>query len=187
MSFILASASPRRIELLRLLGLTPAEILPADIDETPKRDELPKPYAVRVAQEKALAIAALRPGQRILAADTVVAMGRRVLPKAEDEATARDCLKKLSGRRHRVFTAVVLVDAQGKMHVRCVETRVAFKRLTQAETEMYIQSNEWNGKAGGYAIQGLAAAFIPWISGSHSAVMGLPLAETHGLLAIGRL
>ena len=182
-SFILASASPRRVDLLRLLGLTPVEILPADIDETPCKNELPKDYALRVASEKAQAVAALRPGSRILSADTVVAMGRRVLPKAEDEATARDCLKRLSGRRHQVLTAVAFIDAQGKLHTRLSESRVAFKRLTAQETESYIASGEWNGKAGGYAIQGLAGGFIPWISGSHSAIVGLPMAETLALLS----
>ena len=180
--FILASASPRRHALLQSLGLEPEEIIAPDIDEAPRRHELPKAYVLRIAEEKARKGASMRPGHRILAADTVVATGRSLLPKAEDEATARACLHRLSGRRHRTLTAVALMDRQGSLHLRCVETRIAFKRITPDEMAHYLTSGEWQGKAGGYAIQGLAAAFIPWISGSHSAVVGLPLAETFQLL-----
>ncbi len=179
--FILASASPRRLALLASIGLTPCEVLPTDIDETPRKGELPEPYALRVATEKAQAAAALRPGQRIVSADTVVAMGRRILPKAEDEATARRCLEALSGRRHRVHTAVVVLD-ESRLRTRLVTTRVAFKRLHKQEIDAYLASGEWRGKAGGYAIQGVAAAFIPWINGSYNGVVGLPLAETMGML-----
>lgn len=180
--FILASASPRRVELLRLLGLTPAHILPADIDETPLRNELPVAYVQRVARGKALAIAASHPAERILSADTVVAMGRRILPKAEDEATARQCLTLLSGRRHRVMTAVCVIE-NGACREAMATTIVKFARLSTKDIEDYIASGEWNGKAGGYGIQGRAAAFIPFISGSHSNVVGLPLSETARLLA----
>lgn len=181
--FILASASPRRLQLLALIGHSPAAVIAADIDETPRRDELPAIYAARVAREKAQKIAALHPGQRILAADTVVAMGRRSLPKAEDETTARQCLTRLSGRRHTVLTAVCLIDATGHRREVLVSTRVRFARLSPQQIEAYIATGDWQGKAGGYAIQGPAAAFIPFISGSHSNVVGLPLHETARLLA----
>ncbi len=180
--FILASASPRRLALLASVGLTPSEVLPAEIDETPRKAEIPKDYALRVALEKARATVVLRPGARILSADTVVAVGRRILPKAEDEATARSCLELLSGRRHRVQTAVVVVQVDGKTRHRVVETHVSVKRLHAHEIGAYLATNEWYGKAGGYAIQGAAAGFIPWINGSYSSVVGLPLAETLGLL-----
>jgi septum formation protein len=180
--FILASASPRRVALLASVGLVPSEIVPADIDETPLRGESPEVYAQRVALGKAQAVAALYPNTRILAADTVVAVGRRILPKAETEAQARSCLKLLSGRAHRVHTAVVVVNETREIRQRLVMSRVKMKHLSHAETEAYLASGEWQGKAGGYAIQGLAAAYIPWISGSHSAIMGLPVAETVALL-----
>lgn len=182
MTIILASASPRRVQLLQLLGITPEAIIPADIDETPLRGELPKPYVQRVARGKAMAVATLHPGKRILSADTVVAMGRRILPKAEDEATARECLRLLSGRRHRVMTAVCLVEADGRVRETLSTTVVRFARLTSRDVDAYIATGDWNGKAGGYAIQGPAAAFIPFISGSHSNVVGLPLHETSVLL-----
>lgn len=181
-AFILASASPRRLSLLASVGLSPSEVLPADIDETPRKAEMPKGYALRVALEKGQAVALLRPGVRILSADTVVAMGRRILPKAEDEATARRCLEGLSGRRHRVYTAVVLIDTQGKVRQRVVEAHVSVKRLHEDEIAAYLATGEWNGKAGGYGIQGAAASFIPWINGSYGAIVGLPLAETVALL-----
>lgn len=181
-SFILASGSPRRLDLLRQIGCEPAQVLPADIDETPRKDELPPQYALRIAREKAQAIAALHPSEAVLAADTVVAMGRRVLPKAEDEATARRCLLRLSGRRHRVYTAVALVLPDGTLRQLRVMTQVRFKRLSEQEIADYLASREWQGKAGGYAIQGRAAAFIPAINGSYSNVVGLPLAEVAGLL-----
>ncbi len=177
-SFILASASPRRVQLLAMLGITPAQIIPAEIDETPLPLELPAAYVARIAQQKAQKIAALHPGQPVLAADTAVVMGRRILPKAEDEATARACLRLLSGRRHRVLSAVCFINASGHPQLKVVITQVKFRRLTEADIGDYLASGEWESKAGGYAIQGRAAAFIPWISGSHSNVVGLPLYET---------
>jgi len=178
--FVLASASPRRLELLAQIGRTPSEVVPADIDENPFDRELPKPHAERLASGKAAKVAAERTGRFILAADTVVACGKRILPKAEDEKTARDCLKMLSGRRHRVITGISLVTADGKQHTKSVTTIVAFKRLSPADVNGYIASGEWHGKAGGYAIQGLGAAFIRFISGSYSNVVGLPLFEVAG-------
>ena len=182
MTFILASASPRRVQLLAQLGLTPSAIIPADIDETALTGELPLAYVARVACGKAQAVAALHPAQKILSADTVVALGRRILPKAEDEATARHCMQLLSGRRHKVHTCVCVIDAAGKLRRKTATTVVRFSQITPAMLEDYIASNEWHGKAGGYAIQGKAGAFIPFISGSHSNVVGLPLHETAALL-----
>lgn len=179
---VLASSSPRRRDLLALIGVVPDAIDPADIDETPRRAELPAPHALRLATEKAAAVAARHPGAVVLAADTVVACGRRILPKTEDEASARHCLDLLSGRRHRVHTGVCVVDAQGRPRSRRVETAVIFKRLSAAEIDAYIASGEWHGKAGGYAIQGLAALFVRKIVGSHPNVVGLPLFEAAGLL-----
>jgi len=184
---ILASESPRRVELLAQIGLTPDRIEPAAIDETPLKDELPAKLALRLACAKARVIAAGHPGAIILAADTIVAAGRRILPKPEDEKTARACLTLLSGRRHRVMTGLAVIDAAGKERTRLVETRLAFKRLSEAEIEAYLACGEWRGKAGGYAIQGRAGAFIPWINGSYSAVVGLPLAETAQLLGASGL
>lgn len=181
---ILASASPRRLELLKQLGITPAHIIPADIDETPHKGELPAAYAQRIAEHKARLVAAMHPGETVLAADTVVAMGRRILPKAEDEATARQCLALLSGRRHRVITAVSFIDAAGMLRNKSVGTVVQFARLTDAQIAAYLASGEWEGKAGGYAIQGKAAAFVPFIAGSYSNVVGLPLHETAKLLGL---
>lgn len=152
----------------------------ADIDETPRKAELPRPYAQRMAREKALAVAG--DGAFVLAGDTVVGVGRRILPKAEDEATARGCLELLSGRRHRVFSAVALAAPDGTVREKISETQLRFKRLSEEEIAAYLASGEWDGKAGGYAIQGLAEALIPWISGSHSGVMGMPLYETRLLL-----
>lgn len=173
--FILASASPRRVDLLTQAGLTPAHIIPADIDETPHKDELPKAYVMRMAHEKAQAVAANHAGQVILAADTVVTMGRRILPKAEDEAQAKQCLTRLSGRRHTVLTAVAVAQINGTIQVKLAETAVRFKCLSIEEIKEYLASNEWQGKAGGYALQGRAAAFIPWINGAYDTVVGLPL------------
>lgn len=182
---ILASASPRRLDLLAQIGITPAAVHPADIDETPHKSELPDVYAKRLAAEKARAVAHAQPDSIILAADTVVFCGRRILPKAEDEASARHCLALLSGRRHRVGTAVAVASADN-VKVKFVVTHVRFKKLTAQEIENYINSGEWNGKAGGYAIQGKAGAFIPSINGSYSNVVGLPLSETKSMLeAIG--
>ena len=179
-ALVLASASPRRRELLARLGITPARVAPADIDETPLKAEVPRDYAVRMAREKALAVVAN--GEFVLAGDTVVAVGRRILPKAEDEATARKCLELLSGRRHRVLSAIALAYPDGTMREKLSETQLRFKRLTPGEIDAYIAGGEWDGKAGGYAIQGMAEALIPWIQGSHSGVVGLPLYETRILL-----
>ncbi|QQS14951.1 MAG: septum formation protein Maf [Rhodospirillales bacterium] len=178
---ILASASPRRVELLRQVGVAPAAIDPAGIDETPRRGELPASFAARMAGDKARAVAARHPGGTILAADTVVACGRRILPKAETEAEARRCLELLSGRRHRVLGAVH-VATPGAVRDALVTTVVRFKRLTTAEVDAYLRAGEWRGKAGGYAIQGRAAAFVAFLSGSYSNVVGLPLHETVNLL-----
>jgi len=177
---ILASASPRRRELLARLGIAPASIAAADIDETPRKAEVPRDYARRMAREKALAV----PGgdAHVLAGDTVVALGRRVLPKAEDEATARQCLELMSGRRHRVLSAVALQSPDGTLRERLSETVVRFKTLSPAEIDAYVAGGEWHGKAGGYAIQGAAEGLIAWIEGSHSGVVGLPLYETRALL-----
>ena len=180
---VLASASPRRLDLLRQIGIVPDQVEPADIDETPRRDELPAGHVVRLAEAKAHAVRPRHPAAFILAADTVVACGRRILPKAEDEATARACLALLSGRRHRVYGGVALLTPGGDLAIRRVVSQVTFKRLSEAEMAAYLASNEWRGKAGGYAIQGHAAALIPWIAGSYSNVVGLPLYETAQLLA----
>ena len=179
-TLVLASASPRRRELLARLGLTPAAINPADIDETPHKGELPRDYAKRMAREKAQAVAS--GDAHVLAGDTVVAAGRRILPKAEDEATARKCLELLSGRRHRVLSAIALRAPDGAIRERLSETVVMFKRLSSAEIDAYLASGEWDGKAGGYAIQGIAEGLISRIQGSHSGVVGLPLYETRTLL-----
>jgi septum formation protein len=181
-TLILASASPRRLDLLAQIGIRPDAVDPADIDETVRPRELPGPHALRLAREKALAVAARHPDAFVLGADTVVACGRRVLPKAEDEATARRCLELLSGRRHRVYGGVALVAPNGRLTQRLVETVVAFKRLAPEEIAAYLASGEWRGKAGGYAIQGRAARFVRWLSGSYSNVVGLPLFETAALL-----
>lgn len=179
---VLASASPRRLQLLQQIGMTPADIDPADIDETPKKGELPARYAKRIAAEKAAAVAGRHGGDFILAADTVVAVGRRILPKPDNEDAARACLSLLSGRRHRVLGAVVVRAPDGRCAETLVTTAVTFKRLSRAEIDGYLASGEWRGKAGGYAIQGLAAAFIPRIIGSYPNVVGLPLVETRNLL-----
>jgi septum formation protein len=168
--------------LLRQVGIVPDEVDPADIDESLRKGELPAPHALRLAREKAFAVARRHPGAFVLGADTVVAVGRRVLPKAEDEATARRCLALLSGRRHRVHGGVALVDPGGALHARRVETAVVFKRLAEAEIAAYLASGEWRGKAGGYAVQGRAALFVRMLSGSYSNVVGLPLFETAALL-----
>jgi septum formation protein len=177
---ILASASPRRRELLARLGIEPARVTHANIDETPLKGEVPRDYAVRMAREKAAAAADAR--VFVLAGDTVVAVGRRILPKAEDEANARQCLELLSGRRHRVLSAVALLAPDGTLRERLSETAVRFKRLSAEEIDTYLASGEWHGKAGGYAIQGRAEGLVAWLSGSHSGVVGLPLFETRALL-----
>ncbi|MCK5273557.1 MAG: septum formation protein Maf, partial [Alphaproteobacteria bacterium] len=168
--FVLASASPRRLDLLAGIGIAPDEIDPAAVDETPGKAELPAKHAARLASEKAAAVRARHPDSVILAADTVVALGRRILPKAENEATARRCLAMLSGRRHKVIGGVAVIGADGTEWRRLVTTSVKFKRLERGEIEAYIACGEWEGKAGGYAIQGRAAALIPWIEGSWSNV-----------------
>ena len=180
---VLASASPRRLELLRQIGIVPDHVEPADIDETPRPRELPADHVVRLAEAKACAVRPRHPDAFILAADTVVARGRRILPKAEDEATARACLTLLSGRRHRVYGGIALLTPGGDLAIRRVVSQVTFKRLSDQELAAYLASGEWHGKAGGYAIQGHAAALIPWIAGSYSNVVGLPLYETAQLLA----
>ena len=180
---ILASASPRRLDLLHQAGIEPDLVVPADIDETPLKAETPDKHALRLAIEKARAVAALHPDAFILAADTVVGCGRRILPKAEDQATAARCLALISGRRHRVLGGIALIAPGGGMATRLVESAVAFKRLSAAETASYLASGEWHGKAGGYAIQGRAAAYIRFMSGSYSNVVGLSLYDVHQLLA----
>lgn len=187
--FVLASASPRRLDLLRQIGLQPDLTLPANIDESVIAAELPRVFAERLAREKALAALKLMPAERrksdflLLAADTVVSVGRRILPKAETETEARACLALLSGRGHRVTTSVAVLSRDEKLRMRTVETRLHVKRLSRPEIEFYIASGEWQGKAGGYAIQGLAAAFIASIAGSYSNVVGLPLFEVSHLLS----
>lgn len=180
MRLVLASASPRRLELLARLGIVPDAVLPAEIDEAPARGELPADYAVRMAREKATAVAG--EGAIVLAADTVVAAGRRILGKAESEEQALEFLALLSGRRHRVLSAVAVTDAAGATRLRLSTSVVAFKRLAPDELHAYLGSGEWRGKAGAYAIQGRAEALVRQLSGSHSGVMGLPLYETRTLL-----
>jgi septum formation protein len=185
---VLASGSPRRIELLQQVGVEPDRICPADIDETPLRAEHPRSLAKRLSRAKAeKALAGLqRDGEAgdsfVLAADTVVAVGRRILPKAELVDEASNCLRFLSGRSHRVYGGICLITPSGKVRQRLVETRVRFKRLSREELEAYLASGEWRGKAGGYAIQGLAGAFVVKMVGSYTNVVGLPLYETVGLL-----
>ncbi len=180
---VLASASPRRLELLRQVALEPDAVDPAALDETPLKHELPADHAIRLAVAKARAVAARHPGAFVLGADTVIACGRRILPKAEDAATARRCLALLSGRRHRVHGGIALVTPDGKLATRHVQSLVGFKRLTATEIAAYVAGSEWHGKAGGYAIQGIAALFVRQIGGSYSNVVGLPLFETASLLA----
>jgi septum formation protein len=180
MRLILASASPRRLDLLARLGIVPDAVLPTEIDETPLKGELPIVYARRIAAAKAHAVA--EAGALVLAADTVVAAGRRILPKTETEAEARAALSLLSGRRHRVHSAITLIGADGKARHRLATSLVAFKHLSEAELAAYLACGEWQGKAGGYAIQGRAEALIRRLSGSWSNVVGLPLYETRALL-----
>ncbi len=182
MLLILASASPRRLDLLARIGIRPDAVIPADIDESVPRGELPRQHALRLAREKASAVAAIKPDALVLAADTVVAVGRRILPKVEDEATLRSCLKLLSGRRHRVLTGVALVIPGKGVRARLVETMIAMKRLSPQEIDHYASHGEWHGKAGGYALQGYGEVYVRHIAGSYSNVVGLPLAETRALL-----
>jgi septum formation protein len=186
---ILASASPRRLALLEQVAVRPDAVLPASVDETPLRGETPRRLAERLAVEKAEAAAVLAAGNPeqqgafLIAADTVVALGRRVLPKATTTEEAAECLHFLSGRAHRVYTAVAMITPKGRRRSRVVESRLRFKRLSQREMASYLASGEWRGKAGGYAIQGIAGAFVIKLTGSYSAVVGLPLYETVNLLA----
>ncbi len=177
---VLASASPRRRELIARLGAIALRVEPADIDETPHKAELPRDYATRMAREKALALP--QGTEHVLAGDTVVACGRRILPKADDAATAQQCLQLLSGRRHQVLSAIALRGPDGTLRERLSVTEVRFKRLSEEEIRAYLAGGEWEGKAGGYAIQGSAEGLIVNISGSHSGVVGLPLFETRALL-----
>jgi septum formation protein len=185
---VLASGSARRIELLQQAGIEPDRLLPADIDETPLRSEHPRSLAKRLSKEKAQkALASLKSEADfapcfILAADTVVALGRRILPKAEMIDEASNCLQMLSGRTHRVYSAVCLITPSGKLRQRLVESRVRFKRIGRDELQSYLASGEWRGKAGGYAVQGLAGTFVVKLTGSYTNVVGLPLYETVGLL-----
>lgn len=183
MPLVLASASPRRQDLLAQIGVTLAAVDPADIDETPLPHELPAAYAKRLARAKAETVASRHPGAIVLGADTVVACGRRILPKAESETEAGACLGLLSGRRHRVLGGVCLALPDGRCVERLVTTAVLFKRLSSEEQQRYLASGEWRGKAGGYAIQGLAAVFVRALQGSYSNVVGLPLYETNALLS----
>ena len=186
---ILASASPRRLSLLQQVGVEPLHLIPADIDETPQRSELPRVLAARLAAGKAEVAAGLAEARGdvgpcfVLAADTVVSVGRRILPKCETRDEAEDCLRLLSGRAHRVHTGITLLTPRGARRHRLVETRVRFKRLSSVELKAYLDAGEWNGKAGGYAVQGLAASFVVKLVGSYSGVVGLPLYETVSLLA----
>lgn len=182
MKLVLASASPRRLDLLARIGVTPDAVDPADIDESVPKGELPKVHALRLAEEKAAATAARHPDALVLAADTVVAVGRRILPKVEDEATLRQCMALLSGRRHRVLTGVALRLPGGTMRSRVVETTITMKRLSHEEIDYYASHGEWRGKAGGYALQGYGEVYVRHIAGSYSNVVGLPLAEARHLL-----
>lgn len=179
---ILASSSPRRVDLLAQIGITPDAILPADIDETPIKGELPRDLCVRLARQKAEKIAAQNAGAIILGADCVVAAGRRVLDKPKDEEDARQTLETLSGRRHSVYGGLCVIDAQGNIRTRLCETKVTFRRLSEEEISAYVAGRDWEGKAGGYAIQGVAATFAKFISGSHSNIIGLSLYDAAAML-----
>lgn len=185
--FWLASGSPRRLDLLAQIGVTPDRVVAPDIDETPAKRERPSAYAKRLAGEKARFVLAQEEAQAqkdvlVLAADTVVAVGARILPKAETAAQAENCLDLLSGRAHRVYSGICLIGADGRPMVRLVTSRVSIKRLNKTEISAYLDSGEWQGKAGGYAIQGRAAAFVRQLQGSYSNVVGLPLYEVGALL-----
>jgi septum formation protein len=182
MRLILASASPRRFDLLARIGVVPDAIEPADIDESVPAGELPRVHVLRLAIEKAAAVALRFPDDLVLAADTVVAVGRRILPKVEDEATLRQCMALLSGRRHRVLTGVAIALPGGDTRSRVVETMIAIKRLSPQEVDYYAAQGEWRGKAGGYALQGYGEVYVRHMAGSYSNVVGLPLTETRHLL-----
>jgi septum formation protein len=179
---VLASASPRRVSLLNQIGIVPDRIIPANIDETPLKSELPRQLVTRLSTRKAISVSKENPGTFVLAADTVVACGRRILSKAETSEQALSFLELLSGRRHRVVSGVTIVSPEGNIHERIVETQVIFKRLSLRELDLYLASGEWQDKAGAYGIQGLAAKFVKAINGSYSNVVGLPLFETSQLL-----
>ena len=181
MKLILASASPRRLDLLAQIGIIPAAVIPTNIDETPHKGELPDKLAHRLAREKALALTG-HPGDLVLAADTVVAVGRRVLPKAETPEEAALCLDLLSGRSHLVHGGIALRLPDGSLKSRLITTKVIFKRLSLAEKETYIKSGEWQGKAGGYAIQGRAAAYVKSVNGSYPNIVGLSLHDIANML-----
>ena len=181
MNLVLASTSPRRLSLVERLGVTPTRVAAPDIDENPLKDESPRAYALRLAEQKARAVSR-DAGEIVLAGDTTIALGRRILPPADTPDIQRDLLNKLSGRRHHCLSAVCVIDAEGKVRVKLADTVVAFKRLHPDEIEAYIACGEGLGKAGGYAIQGRAEAFVRFLSGSHSGVIGLPLFETRALL-----
>jgi len=178
---ILGSGSPRRLELLAVLGITPDAVRPPDIDEDPLKGELPRPYCARIATEKVAAVEA-EADDIVLCADTTVALGRRIMGKPGDAVEAEAFLRSLSGRRHRVYTGLAVKRGDKQWH-RVVESRVRMKQLSKSEITGHLATDDWQGKAGGYSIQGPAGAFIPWISGSHSAIVGLPLAETANLLS----
>jgi septum formation protein len=180
---VLASASPRRLELLSQIGIVPDQVDPAEIDEAPLARELPAAHVTRLARAKAEAVGPRHPGAFILAADTVVACGRRILGKPEDEAAAQRFLELLSGRRHRVYGGVAVVAPGGRIATRRVVSQVGFKRLSDSELAAYLATGEWRGKAGAYAIQGRAATLVSWMQGSYSNIVGLPLFETAQLLA----
>jgi len=182
MRLVLASASPRRLDLLARIGVVPDTVAPADIDESIPKGELPRQHAQRLAREKAEAVAAREPDALVLAADPVVAVGRRILPKVEDEKTLRACMRLLSGRRHRVVTGVALAVPGHGIRERLVETMIAMKRLSDVEIDYYAGHGEWRGKAGGYALQGYGEVYVRHIAGSYTNVVGLPVAETRVLL-----
>ena len=182
MRLVLASASPRRLDLLKQIGIVPDAVDAAELDETPLPDETPRRLALRLAIAKAVEVAARHPGAFVVAADTVVTVGRRIMPKAADAAEVRDCLNLLSGRAHRVLTGVAVTAPDGRVASRLVESRLHFKRLSQAELDAYLACGEGVGKAGGYAVQGRAAALVISLQGSYSGVVGLPLYETSSLL-----
>jgi septum formation protein len=181
-TLVLASASPRRLALLRQIAIEPDIVDPADIDEAPLPRELPAAHVMRLAGGKAEAVRARHPDAFVLAADTVVACGRRILGKPADEAAARGFMTLLSGRRHRVYGGICLIGPDGAARTRRVVSQISFKRLSEMEVAAYLATGEWRGKAGGYAIQGRAAAFVSFVSGSYSNVVGLPLFETAQLL-----
>ena len=179
---ILASSSPQRKKLLETIGITPDDIVPANIDETPKKNEKPKDFALRMSKEKALSVAKNNLNSFILSGDTIVAAGRRIIGKPSSKNEAEKILKLLSGRRHRVLSAFTLIKPDCSEITKVVVSRVKFSRLSDKEINEYLDTNEWQGKAGGYAIQGRASAFVPWISGSYTGVMGFPMNEIKNVL-----